>query len=62
MLVCDLDECTQVGVTPEGGHCEITPVIKGHFISRPRAPPTAADYTLAVERVPANISPDIGGL
>lgn len=27
--VCDLDYCTQMGVTPEGGQSEITPVIKG---------------------------------
>lgn len=29
ILVCDLDYCTQMGVTPEGGQSEITPVIKG---------------------------------
>lgn len=45
-----------MGVTPEGGQSEITPVIKGLFIPRPWAPPTAAGDVLAVRRVSTNIS------
>lgn len=52
ILVCDLDYCTQMGVTPEGGQSEITPVIKGlHSKALQRQTVTSSLREAAQQRV-----------